>query len=92
MISCALWSIYLDQLCAEVYLLGSAYSNTVYRVPYEPFLIYIKYLLLVYRLSRSSRCSLTRTLGAGTEGCGNAGKGKGVMGLVLRIAMWLAYR
>ena len=31
-------------------------------------------------------------LWAGTEGCWNAGEGKGVMGLVLWIAKWLAYR
>ena len=37
-------------------------------------------------------CGLTRTLGAGTAGCGNAGKGKGVLGLVQLIAMWLAYK
>ena len=42
--------------------------------------------------SKYRYCGLIRTLGAGTEGYWNAGKGKGVMGLVLWIAMWLAYR
>ena len=42
--------------------------------------------------SKYRYCGLTRTLGAGTEGCWNVGKGKGVMGLVLWIAMWLDYR